>query len=151
MRSDYTLYVVAIICFIIAATVYVVDLGLTGDIRMVTTGVLAILGIISALAGYLVRPEEIIPPPSQPRPAAPKPSAPLPKAKPKLTVTPPIDITDVKGIGPKRAERLRALGIDTAQDLAKSSATLLAANMDVSSKLTNKWIREAEKLVEGSS
>ncbi len=150
MRSDYALYIVAVICFILAAVVFAIDLGLTGDIQLATTAVLAILGLISAGAGYLVRPEEMIPPPP-PRPPAPKPSAPPPRPPPKMKTTPPIEITEVKGIGPKRAEMLRAQGINTAQDLAKSSATLLAANMEISSKTTHRWVREAEKLIKEAS
>ena len=153
LRSDYALYVVAVICFILAAVVfagstdYAGYLAMEQQISMVTTAVLVILGFISAGAGYLVRPEEMMPAPPPPPLPAPKPSAPPPTPPPKITVTPPIDITEVKGIGPKRAERLRALGINTAQDLAKSSATLLAANMGISSKITHKWVREAEKLM----
>jgi hypothetical protein len=146
MRSDYALYTVAVICFILAAIVFAIDLGLTGDVQMATTAVLAILGLISAGAGYLVRPEEMIPPPS-PRPPPPVPSAPPLKPPPKVKTTPPIEITKVTGIGPKRAEKLRAMGISTAQDLAKSSATLLAANTGVSPKITRTWVREAKKLV----
>ena len=152
MRSDYALYVVAVICFILAAVVfagstdYAGYLAMEQQISMVTTAVLVILGLISAGAGYLVRPEEMMPAPP-PRPLAPKPSAPPPTPPPKITTTPTIDITEVKGIGLKRAERLRALGINSAQDLAKSSATLLAANMGISSRITHKWVREAEKLM----
>jgi predicted flap endonuclease-1-like 5' DNA nuclease len=156
MRSDYALYVVAIICFILATIVFAGSTDYAGYlvmeplISMVTTAVLAVLALISAGAGYLVRPEEMVSPPPT-RPPAPKPSTLLPVATPKTTTNPPIEITEVKGIGPKRAERLRTLGIDTAQDLAKSSATLLAADMGISSKITNNWVREAERLVEEAS
>ena len=160
MRSDYALYIVAIICFILAAIVftgstdYAAYLVMDPLISMVTTAVLVVFALVSAGAGYVVRPEEMISPvPS--RPTAPKPSTPLPAAIPETTTkpptNPPIGITEVTGIGPKRAERLRALGIDTAQDLAKSSATLLAADMGISSKITNNWVREAERLVEEAS
>jgi len=153
MRSDYTLYIIASICFILAIVVfagsadYVGYLAMDPLISMVTTAVLAILGIISAGAGYLVRPEERIQPP--PYPPVPKPSAPQPTPQPKITVTPrPIEITEVKGIGPKRAEQLRALGINTAQDLAKTEATTLAAKTELSPKITRRWIREAKRLIE---
>lgn len=150
MRSDYALYIVAIICFILAAVVFAGYPGMTEDISMVTTAVLVVLALISAGAGYLVRPEEMVSPPPT-RPPAPKPSTPLSAATPKTTTNPPIEITEVKGIGQRRAERLRTLGINTAQDLAKSSATLLAADMGISSKITNNWVREAERLVEEAS
>jgi hypothetical protein len=156
MRSDYALYIVAIICFILAAVVFMGSIDYAGYlvmdplISMVTTAVLSVLALVSAGAGYVIRPEEMISPPPS-RPPAPKPSTPLPAAIPKTTTNPPIAITEVKGIGPKTAERLRALGIDTAQELAKSSATLLAADMGISSKMTNNWVREAERLVEEAS
>jgi len=157
MRSDYALYIVAIICFILAAVVFAGSTEYAGYlamdpplISMVTTAVLVVLALISAGAGYLVRPEEMVSPPPT-RPPAPKPSTPLSAATPKTTTNPPIEITEVKGIGQRRAERLRALGINTAQDLAKSSATLLAADIGISSKITNNWVREAERLVEEAS
>jgi hypothetical protein len=150
MRSDYALYTVSVICFVLAAIVFAIVAGgyhfMEPQISLVTTVVLAVLGLISAGAGYLVRPEEIIPPPI-PRPAAPKPSAP-PTPLPKRTVTPPVEITEVRGIGPKRAERLRALGINTAQDLAETTATTLAAKTGLSTKITQKWVREAKRFTE---
>ena len=129
MRSDYALYVVAVICFILAAAVFAGSTEYAGylpmetQITMITTAVLAILGIISAGAGYLVRPGEMIlapPPPPPPKPAPERSTPPTPQSK--TTVTSPIEITEVKGIGSKRAEQLRALGINTAQDLAKTTA-----------------------------
>ncbi len=145
MRSDYALYVVAILCFILAAVVFAGYPGMTQEISMVTTAVLVILGIISAGAGYMVRPEEMMPAP--PPPPAPKPAAPPPTPPPKTTVTPSIEITEVKGIGPKRAEKLRALGISTAQDLAKTTATTLAAKTGLSPKITRKWVRDSKRLI----
>ena len=156
MRSDYTLYVVAIICFILAAIVFAGSADYAGYlpmetlISMVTTAVLAILGIISAGAGYLVRPQEIMPAPP-PRPPAPKPSAYPPTPTPKTTTTLPIEITEVKGIGPKRAEQLRALGINTAQDLAKTTATTLAAKTELSPRITRRWVTEAKRLIKEAS
>jgi len=153
MRSDYALYVVAVICFILAAVVLAANsVGyplMPFEIGVVTTVVLAILGVILAGAGYLTRPEEMMvaPPPA---PSTPKPSAP-PTPQPKTTVTPTIEITEVKGIGPKRAEQLRALGINTAQDLAKTTATTLAAKTELSPKITSRWIREAKKLIKEAS
>ena len=150
MRSDYALYIVAVICFILATVVFAGYPAMTQEISMVTTAVLAILGIISAGAGYLVRPEEMMRAPP-PHPLAPKPtpklSAPPPTPPLKITVTPPIEITEVKGIGLKRAEQLRALGINTAQDLAKTTATTLAAKTELSPKITRRWIREAKRLI----
>jgi len=90
------------------------------------------LGIIERLKKFFgAKPEEAAPPP----PAPP-------------TVKPPIEITKVKGIGPKRAEQLRSLGIHTAEDLTKVSAEELATKTKTSSKITGKWIEEAKKLIE---
>ena len=156
MRSDYALYVVAVICFILVAVVFAGSTEYAGylpmetQITMVTTAVLAILGLISAGAGYLVRPEEMIltPPPHPPAPKpAPKLSAPPPTPPSKITTTPPIEITEVKGIGLKRAEQLRALGINTAQDLVKTTATTLATKTELSPKITRRWFREAKRLI----
>ena len=76
MRSDLALYVIAVICLILAAVVFTTDY--TGYplmeplIGMVTIAVLVILGAISAGAGYLIRPEEImLAPPAQPQPPKP--------------------------------------------------------------------------------
>jgi len=57
-----------------------------------------------------------------------------------------IEITDVSGIGPKRAEQLKSLGINTAQDLANTSSESLAAKAGVSPKITEDWIEQARKL-----
>jgi predicted flap endonuclease-1-like 5' DNA nuclease len=53
-------------------------------------------------------------------------------------------LTDVKGIGEKRAAQLRALGISSVEDLAKASAKDLAARLNVSPKITDKWIQNAK-------
>jgi predicted flap endonuclease-1-like 5' DNA nuclease len=53
-------------------------------------------------------------------------------------------LTDVKGIGEKRAAQLKALGIGSAEDLAKASAKDLAAKLNISPKITDKWIQNAK-------
>ncbi len=156
MRSDYASYVVAIVCFILAAVVVAGSIDYAGYlvmdplISMVTTAVLAILGLISVGAGYLLRPEEMTP---TPRPHLPVPrlssSSPTPQLS--LPVIPPIEVTEVKGVGPKRAKQLRELGINTAQDLAKTRATTLAAKIELSTKITRKWVRKAKKLIKEAS
>jgi len=156
MRSDYALYVVAIICFILAAFVlagssgYIGYLAIEPLISSVATAVLAILGLISAGAGYLVRPGgmTLIPRPHLP---APKLSSSPPTPQLSLPVIPPIDVTEVRGVGPKRAKQLRELGINTAQDLAKTTATTLAAKTELSTKITRKWVRRAKRLIKEDS
>jgi predicted flap endonuclease-1-like 5' DNA nuclease len=53
----------------------------------------------------------------------------------------------VKGIGEKRAEQLKALGISSAEDLAKASVEDLATKLKVSPKFTGKWIENSKQLV----
>jgi len=57
-------------------------------------------------------------------------------------------LTEVKGIGEKRAEQLRALGISSIEDLAKASGKDLAAKLKISPKITRRWVRNAKKPVE---
>ena len=59
---------------------------------------------------------------------------------------PHIEITDVSGIGPKRAEQLKSLGINTAQDLADTSPESLAAKTGISPTTTKEWVEQARKL-----
>jgi len=79
MRSDYGLYVVALICFIIAgAFLASVVPGYTPDIAsgQMVIAIFAILGIIFAVAGYALRPKVVVPTPAPP--PAPEPSFPPP-------------------------------------------------------------------------
>jgi predicted flap endonuclease-1-like 5' DNA nuclease len=55
-------------------------------------------------------------------------------------------LTDVKGIGEKRASQLRALGILSIEDLSKASAKDLAAKLKISPKITDKWIQNAREI-----
>lgn len=55
-------------------------------------------------------------------------------------------LTDVKGIGEKRASQLRALGILSVEDLAKESAKDLASKLKISPKITDKWIQNARDI-----
>jgi len=158
MRSDYALYAVAVICLILASVVFATSYAgyriMYPPYDTVTVAVLVILGGISAGAGYLTRPEEIVlAPPARPPP--PKPAAegitPTTSPAPKTAPTSRINITEVRGIGPKRAEQLKALDINTAQDLADTSASALAAKTELSPKITQKWIREAKRLLKKAS
>ncbi|HVP16843.1 MAG TPA: helix-hairpin-helix domain-containing protein [candidate division Zixibacteria bacterium] len=72
----------------------------------------------------------------------------LEEAKPVVQPVPsPVGgLTDVKGIGEKRAAQLRALGITSVEDLAKASAKDLAARLNISPKITDKWIQNAREI-----
>ncbi len=57
-----------------------------------------------------------------------------------------VDLTTIKGIGPKRAETLRRLGIRSVDDLAKWEPKALAEKAEVSEKRTATWIQNARQL-----
>lgn len=151
MRSDYALYTVALICIVLAGgfAIYPIDTS-TG---IAVTTILIILALVFAGWGYSQRPKIVAGPLTQPTPPAPPvvpsekviPAAPImvPEAKPVA-----LELTSVKGIGAKRAEQLKNLGISSVDDLAKTSPEGLASRMKISSKITARWIDEAKRLVE---
>jgi|WetSurMetagenome_2_1015567.scaffolds.fasta_scaffold136044_2 predicted flap endonuclease-1-like 5' DNA nuclease len=55
-------------------------------------------------------------------------------------------LTDVRGIGQKRANKLKTLDIKTAEDLANASIEDLAKKLKISSKNVAKWIASAKEL-----
>jgi predicted flap endonuclease-1-like 5' DNA nuclease len=160
MRSDYALYMVAIIFFIITGISFAwVSTEFERNLSVVTT---AILGLLFIGLGYTQRPKPqpvAVKAPSPP--AAPPPrvatSAPLPavevvkEKKPEIVVeaapVPSVmELTEVKGIGEKRKEQLKALGIRSVEDLAEASAEDLAQKLKISPKITGKWIENAKNL-----
>lgn len=179
MRSDYALYVVAIIFFVITGISFAIGLAeLERNLWVVTT---AVLGLLFAGLGYTQRPRpggriivETSPStPSQtsatPTPIAPVSTAPEPALiepvapavsevkEEKIEVTteatpaPTVSgLTEVKGIGEKRKQQLNALGITSIGDLAKTSADELAQKLKISPKITGKWIENSKKLLEKS-
>ncbi len=60
----------------------------------------------------------------------------------------PLEIADVKGIGSRREGQLKAIGINTVEDLAKASAKELAEKMKTTPEITGEWIKEAKKLLD---
>ena len=106
------------------------------------------MGIIESLKKLFgIKPkEEVKAPTPPPTPPTPTPSPTIPTA-----IKPSIDVINVKGIGPKRAERLKELGIHTVEELSKASAEELAKKLKVSPKITSKWVTEAKRLMEESS
>ena len=176
MRSDYLLYLLAAVFFIITA----VSLALVVDqaeksLWVVTT---VVLGLFSIGLGYYQRPKAKTEPsqPAEPgdahvkeayiaenveRPSEPVPMpqssspvpmqvvAPIPVATPPPIETPaPLEseLMLVKGIGEKRAAQLKALGINNLDDLAKVSPEDLAKNLLISPKITRKWVESAKEL-----
>ncbi len=58
------------------------------------------------------------------------------------------DLTEIKGIGPRRAEELKAAGVRTVSDLAKRSAKNLSEKTGISIKDISKWIVQANEMTE---
>lgn len=74
MRSDYALYVVAIICFIIA--IYTTTINLDTPLYIYA---IAVLGIVFVGLGYIARPKKATLSPMTTTPPAPPPLEPLPE------------------------------------------------------------------------
>jgi predicted flap endonuclease-1-like 5' DNA nuclease len=175
MRSDYALYMVAIIFFVITGISAIVLSEVEQSLWVVTT---AVLGLLFAGLGYSQRPRPrgrivVEAPPSTSTPiqapseTAPMATAPTPIGPKEPVVTEVkeerIEVTteptpaptvsgliEVKGIGEKRKQQLNTLGINSINDLAMTSADELAQKLNISSKITGKWIENAKKLLEKS-
>jgi predicted flap endonuclease-1-like 5' DNA nuclease len=166
MRSDYALYLVAIIFFIItAAATYAV----IHPLWIVTT---AVVGLAFIGLGYSQRPKQAATPPTAnvPPPPSPTPQQQQQQETPAMLTAPPQPtitdvvkqeevtpivqapqplasvLTKVKGIGEKRAAQLKASGINSIEDLATASAKDLATKLDISPKITAKWIENAKEI-----
>ncbi|MGD0995976.1 MAG: helix-hairpin-helix domain-containing protein [Candidatus Bathyarchaeia archaeon] len=55
-------------------------------------------------------------------------------------------LTEVSGIGEKRESQLKAIGINSVDDLAKASVEDLAKRLKVSPKIVAKWVASAKQL-----
>lgn len=64
-------------------------------------------------------------------------------------ITLPIDsdLTQIKGVGPKRAEILARSGIKNISELAKSSVQVLSSKTQISEKFILNWIEQAKELI----
>jgi predicted flap endonuclease-1-like 5' DNA nuclease len=166
MRSDYALYAVAVIFFIMTGIVlaysyfaYVIEFR---ELWILTT---AVLGLAFIGIGYSQRPRQA----TISAPSHTVASSTTLKAKPSIaesivTKTIKAEKTDmvaeadvsteglsrIKGIGKKRAEQLRTLGIVSVEELAKARPRQLAGKLDVSTKTTKKWIQNAKEIIERS-
>lgn len=58
-----------------------------------------------------------------------------------------LELTGIKGIGSKRAEELKAAGINTISDLAASSVKNLSHKTGISEKIISRWIKQARKII----
>lgn len=183
MRSDYVLYILAVLFFLaaVASAALVVEFGE----RILWITITVILGIISLSFGYYYRPrvktltteipkieptsdvgdahvreahleesvEKHVEPTDTPVSTTSIPmqnTAPVSLPTPVATVEPaaPVEnaLTEVKGIGPKRAAQLNAQGINTVDDLSRASPEDLANSLAISPKITQKWVQGAKEL-----
>jgi predicted flap endonuclease-1-like 5' DNA nuclease len=58
-----------------------------------------------------------------------------------------VSLTQVSGIGEKRATQLKEIGIILVDDLAGASAEDLASKLKVSAKVTAKWVTNAQEII----
>lgn len=146
MRSDYALYAVAIIFFILTAIAAVALSEAERSLWVITT---AVLGLLFIGLGYSQRSKseafEVPPPlvPSVPETVSDEETETVMETAPTAAA-----LTGIRGIGEKRAEQLKSLGIDNLEDLAEASAESLAAELKTSAKVTGRWIEDAKKLAE---
>jgi predicted flap endonuclease-1-like 5' DNA nuclease len=154
------LYAVAIIFFILTGAVAAIY-WTEQQLWVVTT---AVLGLVFIGLGYTQRPKPTTttttttslattaPAPPGPQPAPTQTQmeeVETPPPVPTVEVPPPTPETmKVKGIGEKRAAQLKAVGINSIEDLAKASAKDLATKLQISPKITGKWIENAKGIAE---
>ena len=54
-------------------------------------------------------------------------------------------MTEIKGIGPRKAKELKAVGVNGVSDLAGASAKNLSQKSGISEKIISRWIEEAKR------
>ncbi len=138
LRSDQALYIVGILLLVIAGYAVFNRAVLTNSfggilIFSAVIFVLILFGITAFTFGYSMRPKREL-----------RSSIEVPS-----TVESLMELTQVKGIGAKRAEQLKAVGVITVADLSTASAEELAKKLQVSSKITSRWIKDARDLLLG--
>jgi predicted flap endonuclease-1-like 5' DNA nuclease len=166
MRLDYALYVLAAVLLITTVVPFVTSMGENTTETSVWVVATVVLGLFSIGLGYTQRPkteaqacqpimsvpQEAVPEtqpaatmeaPKEEKAEAPIETAPAMAA----SVTATLDLTQVKGIGEKRATQLKALGITNVDELSKASAKPLAKKLKISPKTVDKWITNAKQLV----
>ncbi|MEJ5327845.1 MAG: helix-hairpin-helix domain-containing protein [Candidatus Bathyarchaeia archaeon] len=159
MRLDYTLYVLGALVLVVTVVPFVITIeGMASDARNLWVISTVVLGLLSIGVGYSQRPKTAA--------QACQPTATIThetvteqmqetvmQKPPATTIEAPaatataLELTQVKGIGEKRAAQLKALGINNVSDLAKASAEDIAGKLQISQKITQKWIDNAQELV----
>jgi len=172
MRLDYALYVLAALLFIITVVPFVITIeGVASETRSLWVVTTVVLGLLSIGLGYSQRPkteaqacqpavpiaQETMPEtqaattmeaPKEEKAEAPTEKPAMTKAlAPETSTAATMDLTQVKGIGEKRATQLKALGISSVDDLSKASAAAIAKQLKISPKIVNRWIDSAKELV----
>jgi predicted flap endonuclease-1-like 5' DNA nuclease len=171
MRLDYVLYAIAVIFFVITVSAVAFSVE-QQQVWIVST---VVIGLAFIGAGYTQRPRSTVAPTTTIAPEQ-SPSPPQPQQQPlvvttapptELTVTEPVKIEEVKpiveqpqvltselmkvkGIGGKRTTQLKALGINTIEDLGNASPKDLAAKLSISPKITSKWVANAKEIKQAS-
>jgi predicted flap endonuclease-1-like 5' DNA nuclease len=163
MRLDYTLYILAALLLVITIIPFVVTVeGVESDTRSLWVVTTVVLGLLSIGLGYSQRPkteaqscqttvtttQEAMPQTQSAAVEAPKEETPAAPTKAvAVPVAATIALTQVKGIGAKRATQLKALGINSVDDLSKASAATVAKKLKISPKIVDNWIVSAKELV----
>ena len=152
MRSDYALYTVSVIFFILTATSYIALQATERAVWIVST---VVLGLLFIGLGYSQRPKtreiEISSIATPPEPLTISKTSSTEEADSLVkTTTAFMPLTKVRGIGGKRAEQLKEIGIYSIEKLVKTSDKDLATKLDVSPKVTSRWIENAKKLIDES-
>lgn len=143
MRSDYILYTVSIIFFILTGIVFTYPV----EQRELWTVTTIVLGLLFIGLGYSQRPKAATI--KAPAPATATPSKVTEEETETVIKAVPtvMALTEVSGIGDKRAGQLKKVGINSVEDLSKASAKSLAAKLKISAKITGKWIKNSRKLI----
>ncbi|MGQ9551487.1 MAG: helix-hairpin-helix domain-containing protein [Candidatus Bathycorpusculaceae bacterium] len=155
MRLEYTLYLIAVIFFLITATSFALLQGLERNLWVVAT---VILGLFSLGLGYTqrlkARPSTAAVPPLTPEVPVTQPAQPVIETvkeeveeAAEASAATVEQLRRVKGVGPKRAAQLMNIGISSVEELGKASAEELAAKLKISPKIAEKWIAKAKELV----
>ena len=70
-----------------------------------------------------------------------------PEKKNEVPSTPSTELTNIEGIGAKRAESLQSHGVHSVQDLAKLDPEELSEKLQISEKRVSKWVEEAKQIL----